>query len=46
MFLASTGKVSLIHRRKPKGRPMPKTAARVNATKSKIRVAVEHTFAH
>ena len=45
-FLAAIGKVSRIHRRKPKGRPMPKTVARANATKSKIRVAVEHTFAH
>ena len=37
---------SRIHRRKPAGRPMPKTTARANAGKSSIRAAVEHVFAH
>ena len=37
---------SRIHRRKPKGRPMPKATARANAAKSSIRAHVEHVFAH
>jgi len=45
-FLAGTGKVSRIHRRKPKGRPMPKRTARANARKSAVRAHVEHPFAH
>jgi transposase, IS5 family len=45
-FLNSIGKVSRIHRKKPKGRPMPKRTARSNAAKSAIRAAVEHPFAH
>jgi IS5 family transposase len=44
-FLEKTGKVSRIHRRKPKGRPMPKRTARANARKSEIRAHVEHPFA-
>ncbi len=35
-----------IHRRKPKGRPMPEQMARANAAKSAIRARVEHIFAH
>jgi transposase, IS5 family len=45
-FLAGIGKVSRIHRRKPKGKPMPKRTARANATKSAVRAHVEHPFAH
>lgn len=45
-FLERIGKVSRIHRRKPKGRPMPRQTARANAKKSAIRAAVEHPFAH
>lgn len=45
-FLRGAGKVSRIHRRKPKGRPMPKRMARANAAKSAVRAAVEHPFAH
>ena len=45
-FLRSIGKVSRIHRRKPKGKPMPKRTARANAAKSAVRAAVEHPFAH
>jgi transposase, IS5 family len=45
-FLARLGKVSRIHRRKPKGRPMAKHTARANARKSAVRAAVEHPFAH
>jgi IS5 family transposase len=45
-FLRGAGKISRIHRRKPKGRPMPKQTARANAAKSAVRAAVEHPFAH
>lgn len=45
-FLARIGKVSRIHHRKPKGRPMAKHTARANARKSAVRAAVEHAFAH
>jgi len=45
-FLAGIGKVSRIHRRKPKGKPMPKRTARANAKKSTVRAHVEHPFAH
>ena len=43
-FLRDAGKISRIHRRKPKGRPMPKRTARANAAKSAVRAAVEHPF--
>jgi transposase, IS5 family len=36
---------SQIHRKKPKGRPMPRRTARANAGKSAVRSAVEHVFA-
>ena len=45
-YLASIGKRSRIHRRKPPGKPMARTTARANATKSKVRRVVEHPFAH
>ncbi|AJP73982.1 IS5 family transposase [Sphingomonas hengshuiensis] len=45
-WLKAQGRVSRIHRRKPKGRPMPAHVRRGNATKSKIRTRVEHVFAH
>ena len=44
-FLARLGKVSRIHQRKPKGRPMPKQTAKANAAKSAVRSRVEHPFA-
>jgi IS5 family transposase len=44
-WLAAHGLVSNIHRRKPKGRPMPEHMRRGNATKSKVRAFVEHVFA-
>ncbi len=44
-WLARHGLVSNIHRRKPKGRPMPDHIRRGNATKSKVRAFVEHVFA-
>ena len=37
--------VSRIHRKKPKGKPMPTNVARANGAKSKVRAAVEHVFA-
>ncbi|MFP1132801.1 IS5 family transposase [Asticcacaulis sp. W401b] len=37
---------SRIHRRKPKGKVMPKAIARANAAKSSVRAHVEHVFAH
>jgi IS5 family transposase len=37
---------SRIHRRKPRGKSMPKATARANAAKSTIRAHIEHVFAH
>jgi IS5 family transposase len=45
-FLAKTDKVSRIHRKKPRGKPMPERTAKANARKSAIRARVEHPFAH
>jgi len=45
-FLQRIGKVSRIHRKKPKGKPMPKRTAKANAKKSEVRAHVEHPFAH
>ncbi|WP_027289866.1 IS5 family transposase [Rhodovibrio salinarum] len=45
-YLAGIGKVSRIHRRKPKGKPMPRQMAKANARKSAVRAAIEHPFAH
>jgi transposase, IS5 family len=36
---------SQIHRKKPKGKPMPRHTARANGRKSAVRSAVEHVFA-
>jgi IS5 family transposase len=44
--LADNGLRSRIHRKKPKGKPMPAPMARANGRKSKVRAAVEHVFAH
>jgi IS5 family transposase len=44
-FLHKAGKTSRIHHKKPKGKPMSKTVAKGNATKSKVRARVEHVFA-
>ena len=43
--LAASGLRSQIHRKKPKGKPMPQRTARANGAKSKVRSAVEHVFA-
>ena len=45
-MLAARGLMSRIHRKKPKGRPMPRQTRRANAAKSAVRSAVEHVFAH
>ena len=45
-WLKRMGRVSRIHRRKPRGKPMPERTARANAAKSRIRARVEHVFAH
>lgn len=43
--LARNGLRSQIHRKKPKGKPMPEAIARANGKKSKVRAGVEHVFA-
>jgi transposase, IS5 family len=45
-YLAGIGKVSRIHRKKPRGKPMPARTAKANAHKSAVRAHVEHPFAH
>jgi IS5 family transposase len=45
-WLKRQGRVSRIHRKKPRGRPMPERTATANAAKSKVRARVEHVFAH
>jgi len=44
-WLRKIGRVSRIHRKKPRGKPMPAHTARANATKSTVRARVEHVFA-
>jgi IS5 family transposase len=44
-FLEKAGKTSRIHRKKPRGKPMSRTVAKGNATRSKVRARVEHVFA-
>lgn len=44
-WLAAHGMVSRIHRKKTRGRPMPKRTRRANAAKSAVRSKVEHVFA-
>jgi IS5 family transposase len=45
-MLTRRGFFSRIHRKKPKGKPMPERTRIANAQKSKVRSAVEHVFAH
>jgi len=45
LWLARHGLVSHIHRKRPRGRPMPEHARRGNATKSRVRAFVERAFA-
>ena len=44
-WLRKIGRVSRIHRKKPRGKPMPAHTARANATRSAVRARVEHVFA-
>jgi IS5 family transposase len=44
-YLHKAGKVSRIHHKKPRGKPMPHAVSRANAARSKIRARVEHVFA-
>lgn len=44
-WLSKHGFTSQIHRKKPKGKPMPEATSRANGRKSKIRSKVEHVFA-
>ena len=44
-YLADQGRRSQIHRKKPKGKPMPRRTARANGCKWMVRSAVEHVFA-
>jgi IS5 family transposase len=44
-FMEKNGFVSRVHRKKPKGKPMPDATRRANAEKSKVRSRVEHVFA-
>ena len=43
--LKRQSRVSCIHRKKPRCKPMPERTARANAAKSKVRARVEHVFA-
>jgi len=44
-WLKRQGRVSCIHRKKPRGKPMPERTAKANAAKSKVRARVEHVLA-
>lgn len=44
-FMDKQGFVSQVHRKKPKGKSMPKAMRRANNLKSKVRSRVEHVFA-
>jgi IS5 family transposase len=44
-WLKAQGRVSRVHRKKPRGKPMPDHVQRGNAAKSKVRARVEHLFA-
>ncbi len=45
-WLTDNAMTGRIHRKKPRGRPMPKRTRRANAAKSALRLKVEHVFAH
>jgi len=44
-WLKTIGQVSRVHRKKPKGKPMPVRTARANAARSAVRARIEHVFA-
>jgi len=43
--MAKRSRVSMVHFRKPKGRPLPARHAKANAARSAVRSAIEHVFA-
>ena len=43
--MAKRARISMVHFRKPRGRPLPTHHAAANAARSKVRSAVEHVFA-
>ena len=43
--IEKSGRRSMIHFRKPKGRPMPRPHQRANRARSKVRSSIEHVFA-
>ena len=45
-WLAEHGMRSRIHRKKPRGRPMPRPTRRANGRRAAVRARVEHVFAH
>ncbi len=45
VWLKSIGRVSRVHRKKPRGRPMSKRTSGANAKRSAVRARVEHVFA-
>ena len=45
-WLAEHGMVSRIHRKKPRGRPMPRPTRRANGRRAAVRARVEHVLAH
>ncbi len=45
-FMERHGFRSQVHHRTPKGRPMPPHIRRGNASRSSVRAAIEHVFAH
>jgi len=45
-FMERNGFVSRVHRKKPKGRPMPEAVRKANALKSLVRARIEHVFAY
>ena len=44
-WMKSIGRVSRVHRKKPRGKPMPACTARANAARSTVRARIEHVFA-
>jgi IS5 family transposase len=44
-LLADRGRVGHLQRKRPRGKPMPRHVARGNATRGRVRAAVEHVFA-
>ena len=44
-WLTEHGMVSRIHRKKPRGRPMPRPTRRANARRAAVRSRIEHVFA-